>query len=289
MQSSEKLNRHIMLACVFICMCLSLCSCTFGGSFSYDNAAGSGEYRELFKVSKADTNEQCSESAALIDLEEYGGQVVIDEPGDYIVKGRLYGTLLIDSEDGNVHIMFENVDISALNGPAVYVRSAGKTIITLAEGTDNILSDSTNYDGYEESRACIFSESDLTINGSGKLSVYSYAADGIRTSETLKLTGGDIYVLAKKNGLRGNDGVLVAPDELKLECESYGIVTVTDAKGRSGNVQINAGQINITTGKQAVKSKGDLYISLPANVNIYSVIPDFEVGGERYIEEGAVS
>ena len=68
MQSSEKLNRHIMLACVFICMCLSLCSCTFGGSFSYDNAAGSGEYRELFKVSKADTNEQCSESAALIDL-----------------------------------------------------------------------------------------------------------------------------------------------------------------------------------------------------------------------------
>ena len=51
--------------------------------------------------------------------------------------------------------------------------------------------------------------------------------------------------------------VLVAPDELKIECESYGIVTVTDAKGRSGNVQINAGQINITTGKQAVKSKGD--------------------------------
>ena len=46
---------------------------------------------------------------------------------------------------------------------------------------------------------------------------------------------------------------------------------------------------SITTGKQAVKSKGDLYISLPANVNIYSVIPDFEVGGERYIEEGAVS
>ena len=67
----------------------------------------------MFKVSKADTNEQCSESAEVIDLEEYGGQVVIDEPGDYIVKGRLYGTLLIDSEDGNVHIMFENVDFGA--------------------------------------------------------------------------------------------------------------------------------------------------------------------------------
>lgn len=273
-----------------MCGCILLCSCSLGGGFSYDkHAAGNGEYRELFKVSKADTNEQCSDGAAVINLEECSGQTVIDEPGDYIVSGRLYGTLLIDSDDGNVHVMFDGVNISSFNGPAVYVKSAGKAIITLADGTENILSDSTDYSGYEDSRACIFSDADLTVNGAGALNVYSYAADGIRTSETLKLIGGNIYVLAKKNGLRGNDGVLVAPDELKLECEGYGIVTATDAKGRSGDVQINAGTINITTGKQPVKSKGDLFISLPANIGIYSVIPDFDVGGELYIEEGAVN
>lgn len=290
MRSSKKQMRSKFIIALFISMCSTLlCACSMGGSFFYDkDRVGNGENRELFKLSKSDNNIECSEGAAIIDLNEYSGQVVIDEPGDYLVTGEIYGSLFIDSDDGNVHLIFDGVDIASTNGPAVCVGSAGKLIITLAEGSENILSDSASYDGFEDFRACLFSAPDLTINGSGSLSVYSYAADGIRTRDILKLLGGDIYVLAKKNALRGNDGVLVSLNTMKVECEGYGIITDTNSKGDAGSVQIKAGDINMTTGKHLVMSKGDLYISLPARMKIYSVLPDFDVAGEEYIEEGAV-
>lgn len=290
MQFLEKLNRKKVLTGSFMCLCLLLCSCNIGGGFNYDQYSDrNGEYRELFKISKADMNEEYSDTAQVIDLDECSGQVAIVEPGDYVIRGKLYGSLVVDSEDGNVHIIFDGVDISAINGPAVYIKSAGKVILTLAENSDNFLSDSTDYDDYKDSKACLYSYANLTINGSGNLNVYSYVVDGIRTPEILKILGGHVYVLAKKSGIRGNEGVYISTDELKLECEGYGVVTVISANGEAGDVQIKAGQINITTGKQPIKSKGDLYITHPAEVSIYSVIPDFSVGSECYIEEGAVN
>ena len=290
MRFLRKLINHKLTFGTAVLLCsVMLTACSMGGGFNYDrDSAKDGEYKELFKVSKADANVEFGDDAVVIDLDECSKQALIDEPGDYIVSGKLYGSLVVDAEDGNVRILLKDADISASSGPALYVASAGKVILTLAEDSENVLSDSTNYDDYEGKKACIFSEADLTINGSGSLSVYSYVGDGIRTVETLKMVGGDIYVLAKKNAVRGNDGVLITPDRLQIECEGYGIVTITDSKGRSGHVQINGGDINITSGKQPVLSRGDLYISLPADVKIYSVLPGFEVDGELYVEEGAV-
>lgn len=290
MRFLRKLISHKLTFGTVVLLCsVMLTACSMGGGFNYDrDSAKDGEYKELFKVSKADANVGFGNDVVVIDLDECSKQALIEEPGDYIVTGKLYGSLVVDAEDGNVRILLKDVDISASSGPAFYVASAGKVIITLAEDSENVLSDSTNYDEYEGKKACIFSEADLTINGSGSLSVYSYVGDGIRTAETLKMVGGDIYVLAKKNAVRGNDGVLVTPDRLQIECEGYGIVTITDAKGRSGDVQINGGDISITSGKKPVLSRGDLYISLPADVKIYSVLPGFEVDGELYVEEGAV-
>ncbi len=283
------INNKLTFGTAVLLCSVMLTACSMGGGFNYDrDSAKDGEYKELFKVSKADANVEFGDDAVVIDLDECSKQALIDEPGDYIVSGKLYGSLVVDAEDGNVRILLKDADISASSGPALYVASAGKVILTLAEDSDNVLSDSTNYDDYEGKKACIFSETDLTINGSGSLSVYSYVGDGIRTAETLKIVGGDLYVLAKKNAVRGNDGVLITPGRLQIECEGYGIVTITDSKGRSGDVQISGGDISITSGRQPVLSRGDLYISLPADVKIYSVLPGFEVDGVLYVEEGAV-
>ena len=51
--------------------------------------------------------------------------------------------------------------------------------------------------------ACIFSHDDLTINGSGALTVTGNLNDGIHSKDDLIITGGNLSVTAVNDGLKG--------------------------------------------------------------------------------------
>lgn len=74
---------------------------------------------------------------------------------------------------------------------AIFVKNAKRTIISLPEGTDNYVSDGKKYNvSDDEPNSAIFSKDDLTINGTGKLSVQGNYNNGITSKDNLIITGG---------------------------------------------------------------------------------------------------
>lgn len=290
MQFLKKQNSHR-----YILILLVILLALFGIQFSFekkqqqeenlktDDVLSEEQPQEIFSLTKADLNKN---SVDTVDINLTGQQesVVIAEGGSYRISGEYGQTLYVDAEEEIVHLLFDNVNIHSKEGAALHIISAGKVVITLGEGTENILTDSPVYSIEEEAKGALYSTCDLTINGNGKLSVYGYYEDGIYSRDVLKLLEGELFVQAKKDALRGSDGVLVQLSKLEIECEGSGIVTANVGKEHRGAVDIAAGDISIIAGEYGIVSASDLYIH---DCSIYnkSVIDRHQVSGESDIDE----
>ena len=106
----------------------------------------------------------------------YGNVLTISEEGTYILSGSITdGRIVVEADDtAKVQLVLNGFTITCSDYSALYVKSADKVFVTLAKGTENKISDGSTYkDDSEESNvdSAIFSKSDLTINGSGTLTV----------------------------------------------------------------------------------------------------------------------
>lgn len=238
-----------------------------------------------YRVSKIDEEVNYTNPVYLdLEQEEIG---IIEAGGDYVLSGKLDGTVQVDAKDENVHLILNGVEIKSTTGPAIQILSAGKVVITVAEGTENIISDSGDYREFEECNAAIWSACDLTINGNGTLHVYGYYKDAIHTKDVLKVVGGNIYLRAKRDGIRGNDGILLMPQYISMECEGVGLHTTNAEKAGKGIIDVAGGSIVITAGTYAIQAATDLYIR-ECDISCFSVMADFLAAGEYYIEEGCM-
>lgn len=211
----------------------------------------------------------------------------IDSAGDYIISGKCEGQIQIDVQDKIVHLILDNVELQSKKGPVIYVKSAAKVVITVPENTNSILKDSTDYAGWEDARACIFSEDDMTINGGGMLQVYGYCNDAIRTKDVLKILDVNLDTMTKGTGLRGNDGVLIQDANLNIQCEETGIYTEKENKETQGFVHISGGTINIIAGEYGINASQDVFIQ-ECSADIFGTVQDIICFGERYIGEGCL-
>ena len=238
------------------------------------------------KITAADQNTTGTD-VAYINLDEQVDQVQIFKGGTYLLNGAMDGSIRIDAEEQIVHIILENVKIDSPQGPALHVHSAGKVILTLMEGTENILQDSGVYMDAEEADACIYSENDLTINGTGILNVYGYYQDAIHTKDILKVLGGNLFVQSKRDGLRGNDGILLCCEKADIQTERNGLRTTKTGKPGKGNIEILAGEYSIIGGKYAISCASDLFAQ---NCELYLMGVEglYEADGEHYIREGCI-
>ena len=198
--------------------------------------------------------------------------------GTYVLRGNLDGGVQVRVYDDElVHLIFENVEIKNDDGPAIYVEEADKVIITLAEGSENILSDGAEYAGDKE--ACIFSNTDLTINGPGMLYVYGYYHDAIRSKDCIKLVETSVSVRSKNNGVRGNDGVIIQDSQVQVESEGTGIMS----KSGKNFVVIEGGSCQVTAGEHAVSA--GCYVSISGcETSLYSVMEAVQCDGIKEID-----
>ncbi len=244
------------------------------------------DYGKLYRLSEADRNVETA-GAEEISFPEGGDVLLIDKAGEYLLQGSHDGQILIDAEDGIVRLILKDAELRSYAGPAIYVRSASKAVLTVPEGSGSIVRDSTNYRGYDDAEACIFSSCDLTVNGGGSLQVYGYYKDAVRTKDVLKLLDVDLEVQAKDTGLRGNDGVAVRTGKLSVQCEGTGIYTKKENRENRGYVDLAGGGIDIIAGKYGVDASENVYIH-DCSASIYGVVQNIRCAGEQYVEEGCL-
>lgn len=148
-----------------------------------------------------------------------GQTVTITAEGTYIFSGTLSeGQIVVDADNAKVQIVFDNVDITCASSAAVYVKSAEKVFVTLAEGSQNTLRNTDEYVAIDDNNidAVIFAKSDLTLNGTGSLTIISAEGHGIVSKDDLKITGGTYDITAAGHALSGKDSVRIADGTLDI-------------------------------------------------------------------------
>ena len=130
-----------------------------------------------------------------------GSTVTISEAGTYVVSGTSENVQIVvkAGDSDKVQIVLNGVTMSGTDA-AILVENAGKTSLTLADGSQNTISDSSNHSN-TDADAAIYSNSDLTLNGSGSLKVDGKYETAIKSEQTLRVTGGTYTLEAAKNGL----------------------------------------------------------------------------------------
>ena len=200
-------------------------------------------------------------TAIQVDLGQQQGTYTISQGGTYVLTGSMTGKLVIQApETDTVRLILDNANISNPGGVAIYGLEADKVIITLAEDSRNAVSDGAGYTPDEEGAdAAIYTKTDLTINGSGSLTVNGQTAHGIVSKDDLVITGGTLIVTSVKDGLRGKDSVAVKEGNITITSGSDGI-TATGTETGTGYVQIDGGTFTIKAQRDGIQAETDMTI-----------------------------
>lgn len=174
-----------------------------------------------------------------------GSILTITNAGTYVIKGTLKAGQIVVAVDKKekVHLVLNGVTLTSESGPAIWIQSSEKVIMTLVKGTVNTLSDSKNNpltEGEDEPDATIFSQEDLSINGEGALIVKGNMANGIKSKDTLLIMNGTLQVSAVTHALNGKDAVGVFNGTINLTSGEDGIHSSNQVVVKAGTISVNA-------------------------------------------------
>jgi len=181
-----------------------------------------------------------------------GGVVTILDGGVYVLSGTLEdGQIVVDvKDDEKVQLVLNGASITSSNSAAIVVRQADKLFITLAEGTQNTLSNGGSFEE-EGIDAVIWSDEDLTFNGTGTLAIESPAGDGIDGNDDIKFVSGAYAITAAGRGVDSNDSIRIADGDFTVTTDGTAFRASHTSNDELGYIYIWGGSFKITTGDGA--------------------------------------
>ena len=194
----------------------------------------------------------------------YDGNVVISEAGRYVFSGNLEdGSIVVDAHDSSkVWILLDGVSINCSDDACIRVDQADKVFLTLAEGSQNILTSGSVYsdtalsDGTD---GAIFAHDDLTINGSGSLTVTAQYSHGISANDDLVITGGAITISAVDDAIHVNDSIRIKDAAITATAGDDGLLTSNEVE--NGYLYIESGTLDITASGDGIHTTGDITVA----------------------------
>ncbi|MBQ9657816.1 MAG: carbohydrate-binding domain-containing protein [Clostridia bacterium] len=204
-----------------------------------------------------------------------GNTIVINSAGTYYITGSISdGTIQINAgKEDEVQLVLDNASITSKTTAPINGIKAKKLTITLADNSENTITDSSNYTEFtdEESKepdGAIFTKTDLVINGSGNLTVNANYEDGIVSKDGLKIINCNINVNSQDDAIRGKDYVAINGANLNITSKEDAIKSKNDSDEELGyividdaNITINAGDDGIHAEHKIVINSGEINIS----------------------------
>lgn len=204
-----------------------------------------------------------------------GSKITITEEATYVVSGELTdGMLIVNAPDtAKLQLVFNSVNIKSGTSAALYILEADKVFLTLADGSTNTLENGGSFTAIDDNNidGALFSKQDLTMNGTGSLTVTSPAGHGIVCKDDLVITGGKYVVNSASHGLDANDSVRIANSDLTIDAGK-------DAIHAENTDDTSLGFIYMASGNIKAESEGD-GIAASAYMQIEDGTIDLLVGG----------
>ena len=191
---------------------------------------------------------------------EKDGTITIQQEGTYVVTGTLNdGQIIVQAADTHkVHIVLKGASIYCADHAALFIKQADKVFLTLADGSENTLGSGNSYHLSDEDSnvdGVIFSRADLTLNGSGKLTVNAKYKHAIVSKDDLIVTGGAYAITAGNGGgLYGKDCVKITNGTFTIQSGTDGIQASNVEQADRGYVYISGGALNITAGTDGIQA-----------------------------------
>lgn len=196
-----------------------------------------------------------------------GSTLTITAAGNYHISGALVdGQIVVDTDDeAIVRLILDGVNISSSTSAPIYIANAEEVLIVLADASQNVLADASSYvfptPEDDEPNAALFSAADLTIYGSGALTVTGNYNDGIASKDGLVIASGTITVTAVDDGIRGKDYLVVESGTLNITAGGDGLKSDNDEDAGTGYIAVAAGVVNVTAGGDALTAENSVVIS----------------------------
>ena len=211
-------------------------------------------------------------------LEKAAGVVTVKCSGNYYLTGTASDYQVVvnteATDTGKVDLFLNGVSLKSGDAP-IYVQNAEKTELHLVKGTTNSVEDGatrsktyTVNNGTDTTKAAIYAKDDLSIKGSGSLTVKANYNNGIHTSNDLKIkkSTGTLNVTAANCGLKGKASLTINGGTITVNAsKGDGIKSDEDdatalAQGK-GNVKIAGGNITITAGYDGISANNTVLIT----------------------------
>ena len=228
--------------------------------FSDRDLDGSYDESQAIDITLSGSSASCSADGVTIS----GSQVIISAEGIYRLSGTLEdGQTVINAADTDkIQLVLDGVTIHSATSAAIYALEADKVFVTLAEGSENTLSNGGSYVAIDENNidAVIFSKTDLTLNGSGSLTIQAQAGHGVVSKDELVVTGGSYTVTAASHGMTGKDSVAIAGGAFSITSGKDGIHAENTEDTTLGALYIAGGSYTIHAQGDAISASGALQI-----------------------------
>ncbi len=268
------MNRSLpaLLSAAALLISLTACAKTASSLTEDDSGSTSGvavagvssvsEINHSYSASDTDADYDSSDTTVVTLSLLNDGVYRIMEGGTYVLSGDYEGQIVVEADDTDeVQLVLSEANIHCSDGPAIYVLSTDKLVLTLQDGTENSLSDGVDYARDEEGAdGALYSKSDVSINGSGSLTVNGNTAHGIVSKDDLTITGGNITINAVKDGLRGKDCVAIGGGIIVINAGSDGVYSSETDEGK-GYIAIDGGSVAITAGNDGIQAANAINIT----------------------------
>lgn len=196
-----------------------------------------------------------------------GTTATITSVGNYTINGTLSdGQIIVDTEEeGTIRLILNGVDITSTTSAPIFISNADKVVIKLEENTENYLTDSDSYtydsSDEDEPNATLFSKDDLTIFGTGSLTIDANYNDAITSKDGLIINSGIYNITTVDDGIRGKDYLVIEDGTISINSGGDGLKSDNDSDTELGYISIVSGTIAINAKGDGIDAETDVIIN----------------------------
>ena len=186
--------------------------------------------------------------------------LTITQAGTYVLTGSGKNIkLVVEAADTDqVHLVFQNLTLEG-EGTLLQVNKAQEVVISLAEGSQNALTESQASDD-EKVKATIHSQVPLTLNGTGNLILTALTKNALEVEDDLKVLGGTYTVNAANHGFKAEGALAIEAATLTIEAGKDGLHAEHDEMIERANISLNPTQLSIAATEDGVDAGNELTI-----------------------------
>ena len=186
--------------------------------------------------------------------------LTITQGGTYVLTGIGKNIkLVVEAADTDqVQLVFQNLTLEG-EGTLLRINKAQEVVISLAEGSQNALTESQASDD-EKIKATIHSQVPLTLNGTGNLTLTALTKNALEVEDDLKVLGGTYTVKAANHGFKAEGALAIEAATLTIEAGKDGLHAEHDETTERANISLNPTQLSIAATEDGVDAGNELTI-----------------------------